>query len=37
MNWTVVRESLKSSDVVRSAIGGCVREPVEVVCVFEEL
>jgi hypothetical protein len=37
VNWPVVRESLKSSNVVRSAIGGCVREPVEVVRVFEEL
>jgi hypothetical protein len=40
MNWAVVRESLKSSDVVFGALliviwGSCIREPVEVVRVLE--
>jgi hypothetical protein len=30
-----VRESLKRLDVIRNAIGGCVREPVDVVRVLE--
>jgi hypothetical protein len=41
MTWTVVRESLKSSDVVFGALliviwGSCIREPVEV-RILEEL
>jgi hypothetical protein len=40
VNWSVVRESLKGSDVVFGALpivvwGSCIREPVEVVRVLE--